>query len=67
MGKKAVQTLDDIARLVNVSRSTVSRALNNSPLLNAVTEKRMQAIALAHKFRIHAPPAISGCTSKPHK
>lgn len=55
MGKKAVQTLDDIARLANVSRSTVSRALNDSPLLNAATKARIQAIARAHNFRIHAP------------
>jgi DNA-binding LacI/PurR family transcriptional regulator len=54
MGKKAVQTLDDIARLANVSRSTVSRALNDSPLLNAATKARIQAIAHAHNFRINA-------------
>lgn len=55
MGKKAVQTLDDIARLANVSRSTVSRALNNSPLLNPATKERIQAIASAHNFRMNAP------------
>lgn len=54
MGKKAVQTLDDIARLANVSRSTVSRALNNSALLNAATKERIQAIARDHNFRINA-------------
>lgn len=55
MSKEAVQTLEDIARLANVSRSTVSRALNNSPLLNQETRERIQAIAREHHFRINAP------------
>ncbi|MFN8441948.1 MAG: LacI family DNA-binding transcriptional regulator [Caldilineaceae bacterium] len=54
MSKKAVQTLDDIAHLANVSKSTVSRALNNSPLLNQETKERIQAIARTHNFRINA-------------
>lgn len=54
MGKKTVQTLDDIARLANVSRSTVSRALNNSPLLNKATKERIQAIAREHNYRMNA-------------
>jgi hypothetical protein len=40
MGKKTVQTLKDIARLANVSKSTVSRALNNSSLVNQETKER---------------------------
>jgi DNA-binding LacI/PurR family transcriptional regulator len=55
VNKKAVQTLEDIARLADVSKSTVSRALNNSPLLNAETKERIQAIAREHHFRINAP------------
>jgi DNA-binding LacI/PurR family transcriptional regulator len=54
MNKKTVQTLDDIARLANVSKSTVSRALNNSSLLNHETKARIQAIAREHNFRINA-------------
>jgi DNA-binding LacI/PurR family transcriptional regulator len=53
MRVKPVQTLEDIARLANVSRSTVSRALNDSPLLNQKTKERIQAIAREHHFRIN--------------
>jgi len=54
MSKDTVQTLEDIARLANVSRSTVSRALNNSPLLNRETIERIQAIAKEHHFHLNA-------------
>ncbi len=53
MNKKTVQTLEDIARLANVSKSTVSRALNNSSLVNQETKERIQAIARDHNFRIN--------------
>ena len=55
MSKETVQTLEDIARLANVSKSTVSRALNNSPLLNQETKERIKAIAREHHFRLNAP------------
>jgi DNA-binding LacI/PurR family transcriptional regulator len=55
MSKKPVQTLDDLARLANVSKSTASRALNNSPLLSQETRERVQALARQHNFRINAP------------
>lgn len=55
MSKRASQTLEDIARLANVSKSTVSRALNNSPLLNQATKERIQAIAREHNFRVNVP------------
>ncbi len=54
MSKKVVQTLEDIARLANVSKSTVSRALNNSDLISQDTKERIQAIAQEHNFRINA-------------
>lgn len=54
MTKRAVQTIGDIARLANVSKATVSRALNNSPLINQETRERIQAIAREHNFRINA-------------
>lgn len=55
MSDKSVQTIKDIARLANVSKSTVSRALNNSPLISQETRERIQAIAREHNFRINAP------------
>lgn len=55
MGKKPVQTIADIARLANVSKSTVSRALNDSPLIGDETKERIRAIAREHNFRINAP------------
>lgn len=55
MSKKTVQTIEDIARLANVSKSTVSRALNDSPLIKQETRERIQAIAREHNFRINAP------------
>ena len=55
MTKQNVQTLEDIAQLASVSRSTVSRALNNSPLISQQTKERIQAIAQQHNFRINCP------------
>lgn len=39
------RSLEDIAKLVGVSKSTVSRALADSPLVKAETKKRIQDIA----------------------
>jgi DNA-binding LacI/PurR family transcriptional regulator len=50
----AVNTVADIARLAGVSKSTVSRALNDSPLIGAPTKERIRAIAEEHHFRINA-------------
>src|SRR5690625_2070412 len=38
-------TIKDIAKLAKVSHTTVSRALNDSPLINEATKKRIRAIA----------------------
>ncbi len=54
MTKQTVQTIGDIARLANVSKATVSRALNNSPLINQETRERIQAIARQYNFRLNA-------------
>lgn len=55
MSKKSAFTIEDIARLANVSKSTVSRALNNSPLIKDETKERIRAIAREHQFRINIP------------
>ena len=55
MAKKSVHTIADIARLAGVSKSTVSRALNNSPLISQETREQIQAIARQHNFKINAP------------
>ena len=55
MAKKSVHTIADIARLAGVSKSTVSRALNDSPLISQETRQRIQAIARQHSFRINSP------------
>lgn len=46
-------TLADIAKMTGVSTSTVSRALNDSPLINDETKQRIQAIARYHNYQIH--------------
>ncbi|MBN2371105.1 MAG: LacI family DNA-binding transcriptional regulator, partial [Vicinamibacteria bacterium] len=48
------RTIEDIARLAAVSKSTVSRALNDSPLISRETKRRIQALAHEHQFKIDA-------------
>ncbi|MBN2550257.1 MAG: LacI family DNA-binding transcriptional regulator [Anaerolineales bacterium] len=55
MSQKTVHTIEDIARLANVSKATVSRALNNSPLISQETKDRILAIAREHDFHINIP------------
>ncbi len=55
MKKKSVQTIADIARLAKVSKSTVSRALNDSPLIGEETRARIRAIARQNNFQINVP------------
>jgi DNA-binding LacI/PurR family transcriptional regulator len=55
MPKKQVQTIADIARLAKVSKSTVSRALNDSPLIGDETKVRIRAIARQNNFQINIP------------
>ncbi len=53
--KNPVHTIADIARLAGVSKSTVSRALNDSPLIGAETKERIRAIAHEHRFQLNFP------------
>ena len=55
MSSKTVRTIADIARLAGVSKSTVSRALNDSPLIGEETKERIRALARQYNFQINAP------------
>ena len=44
-------TINDIARLANVSKKTVSRIINRSPLVSEDTRKRVEAIIAQYGFR----------------
>jgi DNA-binding LacI/PurR family transcriptional regulator len=49
------RTLSDIAQLAGVSKSTVSRALNDSPLIPRETKDRIRLIAAEHRFAPNEP------------
>lgn len=49
-----VRTIADIARIAGVSKATVSRALNDSTLVNAATRQRIREIAEQHGFEMNA-------------
>ncbi len=55
MSTETVHTIADIAQLAGVSKSTVSRALNDSPLIGKETKERIRAIAKQHNFQINIP------------
>ncbi|HYC94630.1 MAG TPA: LacI family DNA-binding transcriptional regulator [Sphingomicrobium sp.] len=43
-GRAAKPTINDVARLANVSKKTVSRVINRSPLLNEETRERVEQV-----------------------
>ncbi|MFD0680408.1 MULTISPECIES: LacI family DNA-binding transcriptional regulator [unclassified Paenibacillus] len=43
-------TIKDIAKLANVSHTTVSRALNDSPLINQETKERIRQLAIGLNY-----------------
>ncbi|HJP69185.1 MAG TPA: LacI family DNA-binding transcriptional regulator [Sphingomicrobium sp.] len=45
--------MDDIARLANVSKPTVSRVLNNSPLVSLETRERVLAVAREQGYSVN--------------
>jgi DNA-binding LacI/PurR family transcriptional regulator len=47
-------TLTDLAKLANVSTSTVSRALHHNPLIKQATRDRINALAKRHNFSLNA-------------
>jgi len=51
-GKRQV-TMDDIARLAQVSKPTVSRALNNSPLVKEKTRNRVLSVAREQGYAVN--------------
>jgi DNA-binding LacI/PurR family transcriptional regulator len=53
--KKKTCTIEDIARQAGVSKSTVSRALNDSPLIGEETKQKIRAIAKARRFQVNVP------------
>ncbi len=54
MSAERVKTIADIARIAGVSKATVSRALNESPLVSTETRERVRAIAEQHGFEMNA-------------
>lgn len=55
MIKRNAQTIADIAEMAGVSKSTVSRALNDNPLISEETRQRIKAIAKEQNFQIWGP------------
>ena len=53
MAAKHAITMDEIARLANVSKPTVSRALSDSPLVNPVTKQHVLAVAKTHGYVVN--------------
>ena len=55
MRKNTIKSIADIAKLAGVSKSTVSRALNDSPLIGEETKAKIRSIARQHNFQINVP------------
>lgn len=53
MTKKRAITMDDIARLADVSKPTVSRALSGSPLVKSATREKVLAVADKYGYAVN--------------
>ncbi|QGY42699.1 substrate-binding domain-containing protein [Maribellus comscasis] len=51
MTKQAETTIHDIAKYLNISASTVSRALNDNPLISEATRKKIRKVANEMGYR----------------
>lgn len=49
-GPRRRPTINDIARLANVSKKTVSRVINNSPFVRGDTREKIQAVIREHGY-----------------
>ncbi|MBN2973440.1 LacI family DNA-binding transcriptional regulator [Sphingomonas floccifaciens] len=52
-GRSMTVNMDDIARLAEVSKPTVSRVLNGSPLVSEATRERVLQVARAHGYAVN--------------
>jgi LacI family transcriptional regulator len=50
LGRRAKITINDVARLANVSKKTVSRVINESPLVRQETRDKVKAIISEHGY-----------------
>ncbi len=51
MAKQSETTIHDIAKKLNISASTVSRALNNNPLINKATAEKIKKVSREMGYR----------------
>ena len=52
-GHRSILTMADLAELAGLSKITVSRALSDSPLVNAETRERIQLLAREHGYKLN--------------
>ncbi|MEM9168654.1 MAG: substrate-binding domain-containing protein [Pseudomonadota bacterium] len=65
MSRQTATRLQDLARIANVSIATVSRALNDSPVVNADTKQEIWRIAREqhYPFKPHMPAMATGAAA----
>ncbi len=51
--QNSITQMQELADLAGVSRSTVSRALSDSPLINKKTKEKIRALAKKHNYRVN--------------